>query len=546
MRAKLAEIWKLTHRIDTAIMRLWPYALIGLATVLAAQIAAELDAFEMIYDFSRAHEDWELDELITLALMSVVGLLAMLVVRARQLAREISLRKEMERQADQLARHDPLTGIANRRNFNEKSEALIELAARSGKQVSLLSIDLDRFKPVNDIYGHSYGDRTLQIVTDKILDNLRASDVAARVGGDEFAAVILHEPGEPIAESISRRILNAIGEPIALDDKVVNISASIGIANFPNDADDFDDLTSKADLAMYRAKKLGRDMYSNYDPEIGNLQRERNELEAELRNAINSGEVVPYLQPLVSLKDNGLAGFEILSRWQHPSKGLIPPDRFIPIAEDCGLIGQLMQSVLRQACEAISSWPGDFILSVNLSPSQIRDRLLSDKIRVICEDTGFPCERLEIEITEAVFIEDSDLAREAIEKLKSLGMTVALDDFGTGFSSMRYLSEFPIDKVKVDKSFVLHRTENEKNEKIINSIISLGRSLGLLTTAEGIESKSDAAWLVGQGCEQGQGYLYSPPVSILSALKFAEAERDRQAAKKQGSDKNSDKLPVAS
>ena len=543
MRARLYAVWQLTDRIDPTILRLCPYLMIALVTVAAAQIAAEYDAFEMIHEFSRAHEDWEVDELITLALMSVMGFVAMLIVRARQLAREIALRQQLEQRADRLARHDPLTGIANRRNFSEKAEAMIEMADRSGKQVSMISIDLDRFKPVNDIYGHSYGDRTLQIVTDRILDSLRANDLAARVGGDEFAALMLHEPGELIAESISRRILNAIGQPITLDDKVINLSASIGIASFPNDAVDFDDLTSKADLAMYRAKKLGRDMYSNYDATIGNLQRERNELEAELRNAISSGEIVPFLQPLVSLKDNGLAGFEILSRWEHPIKGLIPPDRFISIAEDCGLIGQLMQSVLQQACEGVSAWPGDFILSVNISPSQIRDRHLTDKIRAICEATGFPCERLEIEITEAVFIEDSELARDAIDKLKSFGMTVALDDFGTGFSSMRYLSEFPLDKVKVDKSFVLHRTENEKNEKIINSIISLGRSLGLLTTAEGIENSSDAAWLVDQGCQQGQGYLYSPPVSVLAALKFAEAERDRRAAE---THVNSDKVATAS
>ncbi len=528
MRTHFSNVLDFFHRHRELMLRLWPYVLIGSLTVVSAQLAAEFDAFEMIHEFSRAHEDWEVDELITLALMSVLGLGAMLIVRARQLASEIARRKASEQRAEQLARHDPLTGIANRRSFGEKVDVLLEVAAQSDKQVSLLSIDLDRFKPVNDIYGHAFGDRTLQLVTDRIVENLRSNDLAARLGGDEFAAVILHEPGERIAESISQRVLEAIAEPIELDDKIVNISASIGIANYPNDAHDVEDLISKADLAMYRAKKHGRDMIANYDPEIGNLQRERNELEAELRNAIRSGEIVPFLQPLMSLKDNGLVGFEILSRWQHPSKGIIPPDHFIPVAEDCGLVGPLMESVLRQACAAVVAWPGDFKMSVNISPVQIRDLQLAHKIQGICESTGFPCERLEVELTEAVFIEDSERAREAIESIKTLGMTVALDDFGTGFSSMRYLSEFPLDKVKVDKSFVLHRAENEKNEKIINSIISLGHSLGLLTTAEGIESTSDAKWLANQGCEEGQGYLYSRPVSVLSAMKFAEEERARR------------------
>ena len=523
MHAVYCNMQNIVTRNRTFLNEWAGYGIILLVTVTLALFAGEIDAYEQIHEFTRAHEDWELDEAITLALCSVFGLTGALVLRTHRLNREIRLREQLEVEATQLARHDALTGLANRRHLEEKAQSLIASANKSGSHVSFLSVDLDRFKPVNDIHGHSVGDRTLQVVTDRILECIRSNDLAARVGGDEFAVIIGHEPGEQVPERIARRILAALVLPIDIDGHLIHISASIGIAGFPNDATDFNDLLVKADLAMYRAKQLGRDSFTYYDPTIGNMQRERSELEAQLRRAIRSKEIVPYLQPLISLQDNKLSGFEILARWQHPEKGLIPPDQFIHIAEDCGLIGELMFSVLDTACETVSGWPGDFKVSVNLSPAQISDAQLVEKLKAVLGKNDFACERLEIEITEAIFIADSDRALAMMDELKAAGFSIALDDFGTGYSSMRYLSEFPLDKVKIDKSFIMGRGGNDKNEKIVNSIILLGHSLGLMTTAEGIENNGDVEWLVDQGCELGQGYLYSPPVPVSAALSFVEA-----------------------
>ncbi|MGI9479555.1 MAG: putative bifunctional diguanylate cyclase/phosphodiesterase [Hyphomicrobiaceae bacterium] len=510
----------------------YPYLLFAIATLLTVFIIANSHGLEKIYALSKSDENKDLAGLLTLAVFSTVGLIFALVFRSRELSKEVSLRVQLERRADTLAHHDALTGIANRRSFAEKSEEMIAAAAKSGATVSMLVIDLDRFKPVNDLYGHAIGDKTLQVVTDRITSRLRSTDLAARTGGDEFAVLLYHDAGDDgLAEFIARRILKTISEPIWIDGKGISISSSIGIAQSPRHACTFEDLSAKADLAMQRAKKLGRDTYSCYDNDIGEIQQQRLELEAGMRDAIEAREIVPYLQPLVSLRDSSLLGFEILARWRHPTRGMIPPDSFISIAEDCGLISNLMLSNLQQACETAAQWPGDFKIAVNLSPIQIMDRELADKVKAVCDATGFPAKRLEIEITEAIFISDSDLAHVAISELKALGVSVSLDDFGTGFSSMRYLSEFPIDKVKIDRSFVMGRDDNGKNEKIVNSIISLGHSLGMLTIAEGVEKETDVEWLVAQGCDQAQGFLYSAPLALPDALSFAEAgKRDDEAA----------------
>ncbi|MFY0614403.1 MAG: EAL domain-containing protein [Hyphomicrobiaceae bacterium] len=526
MQSMRVSFNKFNAQFLTAMRSNYPYLLFAVAALLTVFIIANSHGLGKIYALSKSDENQDLAGLLTLAVCSTVGLIVALVFRSRELSKEVSLRVQLERRADTLAHHDALTGISNRRSFAEKSQEMMTVAAQSGTAVSMLVIDLDRFKPVNDLYGHAVGDKTLQVVTDRITSRLRATDLAARTGGDEFAVLLYHEAGDDgLAEHIARRILKTISKPIWIEGKGISISSSIGISQAPRDATDFEDLSAKADLAMQRAKKLGRDTYTCYDNDIGEVQQQRLELEAGLRNAIETREIVPYMQPLVSLRDGSLLGFEILARWRHPQRGLIPPDRFIGIAEECGLISELMLSTLQQACETAVDWPGNFKIAVNLSPIQIQDRELANRVKAVCDTTGFAAERLEIEITEAIFINDSDLAQVAIAELKALGVSVSLDDFGTGFSSMRYLSEFPIDKVKIDRSFVMGRDDNGKNEKIVNSIISLGHSLGMLTIAEGVEKETDVEWLVEQGCDQAQGYLYSAPVALPDALSFAEADR---------------------
>jgi len=516
--------------LDRDRLAVWtPYLLIVLGTLASGIFLADMELFEKLHEFTRAHEEWELDEIIPMALMSVVGLVAALVFRSNQLRAQIRRRKTLEAEAKTLARHDALTGLPNRRYFGERVEALQTDADGAAGAFAFLAIDLDRFKPINDTYGHGTGDRVLQEVADRILAELPAGAAASRMGGDEFAiALPLGEDAQSL-ERLARRICKRIAEPLDFGGRRFSVSASVGIACYPQDGNAIADVMTHADMAMYDAKKSGRNTFAYFEHSLGEAQKLRFALETELAGAIEADQIVPYLQPVFDLKTGNLTGFEILSRWLHPERGEIQPDDFISLAEDIGVIADLSDSVLRQACRAVAAWPLPLKFAFNLSPVQFHDCGLVERLTAILDEAGMRRNALEVEITETVFIDDSKRAKEVISGLRSAGIAVALDDFGKGYSSLGYLCSYAVDKLKIDRSFIAGRKSDERIGKIIDTLIQLGASLGIETTAEGIETAEDADWLADHGCNLGQGFHYARPMPLLSALSFFEEHSRRPA-----------------
>ena len=393
--------------------------------------------------------------------------------------------------AQSLARHDALTGLPNRRVFAEVLEAARLQADRGGAQFAVLSLDLDRFKPVNDIYGHQAGDDVLREVATRIGAVVRAGDTVARLGGDEFALIMhcvnLDEEPAAAAALLADRIIDAVGRPISIGDRCVDVGASIGIAICPMDGTDPETLLRAADMAMYRAKEEGRGTHRFFQRSMEDALRARLALEEDVRSAVAKEEIEPHYQPLMLLAEKRLVGFEILARWHHPTRGDVEPELFIPVVEKLGLIAELTYSLLRRACLDARNWPPEITIALNVSPKHLGDPLLTAKILSILSETAFPPERLEIEITESALVSDLPAARTALVALQELGIKISLDDFGTGYSNLYNLRELRFDKIKIDRSFVLSMETNVESAKIVHSVIDLAKSLGLPTIAEGIE-----------------------------------------------------------
>jgi diguanylate cyclase (GGDEF)-like protein len=430
-------------------------------------------------------------------------------------------------EVQRLALHDTLTGLANRRHLHLQLQGSVARAQRDGTRFAVLMIDLDGFKPINDRYGHQAGDAVLLTVAQRLAAQVRQGEVAARLGGDEFVVVLADDRHEAAGVSeaparVAQRLIAALSDSITLPQGPVRVSASVGVAYFPADANEADDLLRKADVALYRAKHEGRGEVRFFQQSMDDDARARDALAMDLRNAIANAQVVPYFQPLVDLHTGALSGFEVLARWQHHSQGAIAPDVFIPIAEQSGQIDALTVCVMRAALLASRGWDERLTIAINIAPQQLKSEALVDRLLAVLQDTQFPASRFEIEITENALIGDLDLARRIVLRLKSHGIRVALDDFGTGYSSLSHLSDLPFDKIKIDRSFVHSMHERRESASIVNAIIGLGRSLNLPTTAEGIESQADADMLTRLGCNVGQGYLYSKPVPAEQAERLTQ------------------------
>ncbi|WP_158968352.1 putative bifunctional diguanylate cyclase/phosphodiesterase [Chachezhania sediminis] len=486
------------------------YLAIVAITLVLWQIAVTLELFERFHEFSRQHEDWELDEIGILVLLSSVATGGALIWRWRHLSQALRERDEAQRQAEQHAWFDPLTGLANRRYFQSRLKSLAEAGAGACRIVAI--IDLDRFKPVNDLHGHAVGDAVLKCVARRIQAELDAESTVARLGGDEFAILFGEETDTNEAERIARRIITSIGQPFRADDLTVVIGTSIGLARAGADALVTEGL-QQADRALYVAKRAGRGALAWYDADLGQRSRERAELENDLRMALRNEEVFPFFQPICGLGTNEIRGFEVLARWTHPQRGPISPDVFIEIAEDTGLISELGWTILRQACRRARNWPKDLTLAVNISPKQFLDGALVQKIGDILREEGFDPHCLEIEITENAVIVDMDFAGSAIRELQSMGVTVALDDFGTGFSSLSNLRRLPFDRLKIDRSFITNIAADPSNQRIVEGILSLARGLKIGVTAEGIETESDLEFVSALACEYGQGFYFNKAIS---------------------------------
>jgi diguanylate cyclase (GGDEF)-like protein len=408
-----------------------------------------------------------------------------------------------------MARHDVLTGLPNRLHFRERAEEALPLLRR-GEGFAVLCIDLDHFKEVNDTLGHPSGDKLLKLVADRLRKNLRETDILARLGGDEFAIVqtMLQRPEEVTV--LASRIVEVLSEPYEVDGQEVVVGTSIGVAIAPGDGNDPDQLLKNADMALYRAKADGRGMFRFFEAEMDARLQARRRLEMELRKAVTQGEFEVYYQPIVDLTDNQVTAFEALVRWNHPERGLVMPDEFISIAEKIGLIGPIGEWVLRRACADAATWPRGIRVAVNLSPLQFRKALVSTVVQALAS-AGLCASRLELEITESVVLQNDEATMSMLRELHEIGVRISMDDFGTGYSSLSYLHSFPFDKIKIDRLFVSDLDANSDCAAIVRAVAGLGKTLGMKTTAEGVETREQLDWLRSEGCTEVQGYLFSRP-----------------------------------
>lgn len=458
------------------------------------------------------------DNLLTTALLLNIALIIFGWRRYRELTEEVAERRKAETQARLLAETDPLTGCLNRRSISSATDRLIAAAAERGEIVAFVMVDLDNFKQINDLNGHATGDVVLRTCADRMRNILPERALLARLGGDEFACVVpFHARRPEEIDRIATAITEEIARPIPTPSVHVETSVSLGLtrSDFRHVAEDAPDdaqtLLHRADIAMYHAKKLGRNRYFWFEASMETDLRVRGELEAGIRHGIPRGEFVPYYEQQIDLASGEIVGFEMLARWNCPSRGVVGPDVFIPIAEEIGLISALSESVISQALQDAKTWDPKLTLSVNISPVQLRDPWFAHKLLKLLVEANFPPERLDIEITESCLHENVTVVRTLISSLRNQGIRVSLDDFGTGYSSLAQLRSLPFDHIKIDRSFVSNLMDSPDSETIVKAITSLGEGLGMPVTAEGVETKDVLDRLKGYGRYKAQGYYYGKP-----------------------------------
>ncbi|MDE4911197.1 MULTISPECIES: EAL domain-containing protein [Methylobacterium] len=427
---------------------------------------------------------------------------------------DISARKAAEGQVAHMARHDGLTDLPNRALFYERLEIRLADLHLHGGACAVLCLDLDRFKAVNDSLGHAAGDFLLRAVAHRIRAVLRAEDMVARLGGDEFA-VLVADAGDPAhAETLAARLIAAVQAPIRFGKQRLKVGLSVGIAQAPGHGPDSETLFRRADLALCRAKAEGGNTHRVFEPTMDEAEAARRDLERDLRQAIEGDELILHYQPQVSTATGRLVGFEALVRWEHPTRGLVPPNAFIPLAEESDLILLLGEWVLRAASREAARWSRPLKVAVNLSPRQFQQADLPERILAILTETGLAPTRLELEITETLIINDMARALGILRRLKAFGISIAMDDFGTGYSSLATLQAFPFDKIKIDRSFVGHVEVSAQAAVIVRAVLGLGRSLGMSVVAEGVETDAQMRFLAAEACDEAQGYLISKPQPI--------------------------------
>jgi diguanylate cyclase (GGDEF)-like protein/PAS domain S-box-containing protein len=438
--------------------------------------------------------------------------------------------QKAQAQISHMARHDALTNLPNRRLFRERLEDALRRITR-GEQVAVFCLDLDRFKEVNDSLGHPVGDELLKEVARRLSECVREGDTVARLGGDEFAIVLVgSELRVAKTSALANRLSEAISAPCTIQDHQLIIGATLGISVAPDDGSDPDQLLKNADMALYRAKGDGRGSYRFFEAGMDGRAQARRFLELDLRTAISRGEFEVYYQPLLDIKTNNIICFEALLRWNHPQRGLSLPSEFISLAEETGLIIPIGDWVLRTACADAARWPRDVRVAVNISPAQFKSRNLVASVSTALSAAGLAANRLELEITESVLLQDTEATLATLHKLRALGLRISMDDFGTGYSSLSYLRSFPFDKIKIDRSFVSELAVRGDSMAIVRAVTGLGRSLGISTTAEGVETSEQLALLRSEGCNEVQGYLFGPARPAAEVDKMLSKRRLRVVA----------------
>jgi len=429
----------------------------------------------------------------------------------RGVAADVTNAKLAEDRVAHLAHFDSLTDLPNRALFNESLQRSVQ-RRRKDQLMAVLYIDLDHFKLVNDTLGHGAGDVMLKAIADRLESAIGIEDVVARLGGDEFAVSLRNMESIDVASEMAQKIIDKLSEPVLIDGQPVSSGASVGIALCPEHGESAEQLLRHADIALYQSKNKGRGCANMFTPDMREKVEDRRDIELDLRSAIIDGQMALHYQPLVNIETQETVAYEALLRWQHPEKGNIPPDQFIPIAEESGIIVQLGEWVIRTALDEIRNWPEHLSVSVNLSPAQMRSSNLLPTIVNALAQTGVEPNRLELEITESVLMSDNHSNIDLLHKIHSIGVRIALDDFGTGYSSLNYLRSFPFDKIKIDRCFVEDVDSREDCRAIIRAVTGLASSLGMVTTAEGVERDDQLQQLRSEGCEQVQGYLFSKAV----------------------------------
>jgi diguanylate cyclase (GGDEF)-like protein len=443
----------------------------------------------------------------------------------KHLQEETAERARAEALVTHMAHHDALTLLPNRVRFRESLQQDL-LRARPEQPIAVLCLDLDDFKAVNDTLGHPIGDALLKSVAERLAGCLHETDTVARLGGDEFAIVQV-TGAQPVAATVlAQHLIETMAEPFEIEGHSVVIGTSIGIALAPNDGSDPDELLKNADMALYRAKAEGRGTYRFFEAKMDADMQARRLLEVDLRGALARNEFEVHYQALVDLNSAKLNGFEALLRWRHPQRGLVSPAQFIPLAEEIGIISPIGAWVLRQACADAAGWPGELTVAVNLSPVQFRGKTLTLDVVAALGASGLPARRLELEITEAIMLQDTETTLATLNELKTLGARISMDDFGTGYSSLSYLRKFPFDKIKIDQSFIRDLASRPESLAIVRAVAGLGSTLGIATTAEGVETMEQLRAVRAEGCTQVQGFLLGrpKPASLIPAMLGAFAD----------------------
>ncbi|HEX2840944.1 putative bifunctional diguanylate cyclase/phosphodiesterase [Hyphomicrobium sp.] len=443
---------------------------------------------------------------------------------------DITERRRAEAQVAYLAHHDPLTGLANRTRHLEHADEMLRSVAENGGIGASLCIGIDNFKSVNETMGPAAGDQLLQAASRRIAKTLRQGSSAARLGGDEFGIIMPDVADPEEVSAVAKRLIDVISSPFRIQGQRVSIGASIGIAVAPNDGHEAGKLLKNANLALSQVKLRGKGAFRYFEPEMNARAQERHRLERDLRAALENNALQVHYQPLVCLSTGRIVAAEALVRWEHEERGYVSPAEFIPIAEEAGLIGALGQFVLRRACHHATAWPETMRVAVNLSPIQFRCSNVRDMVQDVLSATGLNPDRLELEITESLFLDRSNLVLDTLAELRKLGTRIAMDDFGTGYSSLGYLCSFPFDKIKIDSSFVHGISTNVEQQAVVRAIVGLGQTLGKTITAEGIETDAELACLRGIGCDQGQGFLFSKARPQDALLPFITKRKPKRVA----------------
>lgn len=454
------------------------------------------------------------DKALSAAVILNVALILFGWRRYEDLNREIRERTEAEQRARYLADTDPLTGFLNRRALLARGQQLVAEATAAKRHVALFLLDLDHFKTVNDIHGHAAGDRVLQVAAERINGVLPPTATKARLGGDEFVAMLQFEPGARAnIDAIAAELVSTLEANVTHDSQQIRIGASLGISLATEASMTMETMVRQADIAMYHCKDEGRNRHIWFEQGMEMAVQVRNQIENGIRDGMPRGEFIPYFEPQVDIASGRLIGFEMLMRWESPEYGLIPPERFIPVAEESGLIGELSLQVIRNAMEVAKGWDPSVMLAVNISPQQLKDPWFSQKLTKLLVEVGFPANQLEVEITESSLFENLPLVRSIVTSLKNQGVSLSLDDFGTGYSSLSHLRALPFDRIKIDRSFIAAMRGSTDAQAIVVAIVRLGESLAMPITAEGVEDEATAIELTRLGCSKGQGWYFGRAAS---------------------------------